>query len=270
MKNYYLNTFIFGTISVTATLIAAIFFVYGNDTAQVLGVLARRSPELLTGSRNEEGWIFRGGYMMNIAVSIAAMLVAIFFGTLLGLGLIASSRAVRGASSLVMNVFRNSPWLVILYAMLYLLPFEFRIGGHLFSFPPFAKAVIGLSIPVMANIAEIFRGSVLTIPAGQWESARALGYKPLQILRRVIVPQAIPRMIPNSMNLYSMLTIGTSLIVVTGTDDVLSVARVITGTEGENVATAIYIYVLFLFFIYCFPIALLSRWAEQKITESNT
>lgn len=263
-------TFWFGTVSITVILAGAIFFIYGANAGQMFGMLARRSPELLTGSQFGANWTWRGGYLVNIAVSIVAMLIATVAGVLLGLGLVAHSRTLRWVSSMVMNMFRNSPWLVILYAMLYLLPFEFRVAGHLFSFAPFAKAVIGLSVPVMANVAEIFRGSVQTIHSGQWESARSLGYGPLQILRRVIVPQAIPRMIPNAMNLYAMLTIGTSLIVVTGTDDVLSVARVITGTEGESVATAIYIYVLFLFFIYCFPIALLSRWAEQKIVESSS
>jgi polar amino acid transport system permease protein len=118
---------------------------------------------------------------------------------------------------------------------------------------------------VTANIAEVFRGGVEAIPSGQWESARALGYRRLQILRYVIVPQALPLMTPNLMTTYAMLFIGTSLVVVTGAEDILSVARTVIGSDGAHLATAVYIYVLFLFFIFAFPIAIFTRWLERRV-----
>ena len=264
--NAHLKTFIVGLFGVTCVLLLVMFAVYGRQTLPMLQVLAGHSSRLLTGSVNLQS--VSGGFLVNIVISVFAMMIAMVAGCALGLGMISPSRPVRYASTAIMNVFRNSPWLVILYAMLYLLPFEFALFDRKVTLSPSIKAVIGLSLPVMANMAEIFRGSIETIHVGQWESARALGYKPLQVLRHVIVPQAVPRMIPNVMNLYAMLVIGTSLIVVTGTEDVLSVAKLITATQGERVATALYLYVLFLFFIYCFPIAILSRWKEQRIREA--
>jgi polar amino acid transport system permease protein len=164
-----------------------------------------------------------------------------------------------------MNVLRNSPWLVVLYAMLYLLPFEVKIFGVWITISPVVKSIAGLSLPVAANIAEIFRGGIESIPTGQWESARSLGYRRLQILRYIVLPQALPLMIPNLMTIYAMLFIGTSLVVVTGASDVLFVGRTIIETAGSSTASAIYIYILFLFFLFAFPIAILTRWLERRI-----
>lgn len=259
----YLKILISGLLGVFAVLLLALFVVYGDGLPQVLRALSDQTFYLLTGVQHETA--IEGGFAVNIAVSIVSMAIALVLGCALGIAMTSSRRTIRTAATIVMNVFRNSPWLVLLYAMLYLLPFYVTIGGYTFAFSPFIKAAIGLSLPVMANMAEILRGSIETIHAGQWESARALGYRPLQVMRYVIVPQAIPRMIPNVMNLYAMLFIGSSLMVVTGTNDVLSVVKLITATNGDYLATALYIYVLFLFFLYCFPIATFSRWYEHRI-----
>jgi polar amino acid transport system permease protein len=252
-----------GLIGVPALLFLLLCIVYGKGLPEVLKDLGARSSQLLTGEPQ-----FRqvsGGFCANVWISIAAMALATVGGTLLGIGLISSSRALRAACAVIMNVLRNSPWLVVLYAMLYLLPFEFRLFGRDLTFSPEWKSVVGLALPVGANLAEIFRGGVEAIPSGQWESARSLGYRRLQILRHIVVPQSIPLMLPNLMNLYAALFIGTSLIVVTGTADVLSMSRTIIATDGEHVATAVYLYVLVLFFLFSFPIAVGSRWLELRL-----
>lgn len=265
--NRYFNGFVFGLIGVTAALLIILFAVYGARTPEMLSRLGSYTPQLLTGSRDYSQ--ISGGFLVNISISILSMIIAIVAGCIIGIGMTSPNRGLRWVSTLIMNVLRNSPWLVVLYAMLYLLPFQIEIMGTTYSFSPYYKAMIGLSLPVMANMAEILRGSIETIHLGQWESAQALGYRPLQVLRWVVIPQAVPRMIPNVMNLYAMLVIGSSLIVVTGATDVLSIAKITIATEGEETATALYIYVLFMFFIYCFPIAALSRWYERQILEAG-
>ncbi|SEG27680.1 amino acid ABC transporter permease [Bosea lathyri] len=261
--NSELKAFTFGVVGVTLVLSAILVTVYGAETGRVVQALAVRTPLLLSGSPDFSR--FEGGFAANIIISLWAMLIAGITGVALGIGLIAQSAAVRTPSVLVMNILRNSPWLVVLYAMLYLLPFEVDLFGTTFFLSPLVKSVIGLALPVTANIAEVFRGGVEAIPSGQWESARSLGYRRLQILRHVVVPQAIPFMTPNLMTTYAMLFIGTSLVVVTGAADVLSVARTVIASDGAHYATAIYLYVLFLFFIFCFPIAILTRWLERRV-----
>ena len=254
--------FLWGFIGVPALLFLILWTVYGRGLPGILEELASRSSQLLTGAPHFEN--INGGFVLNILVSLAAMVLAIVGGTALGIGLISASTPMRAVCSVVMNVLRNSPWLVVLYAILFLIPFQFTVFGHDVFFSPELKSVVGLALPVAANFAEIFRGGVEAIPSGQWESARSLGYRRLQILRHVVVPQSIPLMLPNLMNLYAALFIGTSLIVVSGTTDILAMSRTVIATDGERVATAVYLYVLALFFLFAFPIAVASRLLEVR------
>jgi polar amino acid transport system permease protein len=256
-----------GLIGVTLVLMIVLAIVYGSDTWLIMTALARRSSLLLTGSPNYNG--FGGGFSANVIISIWAMAISTVAGVALGIGMISAIRVVRVPSMLVMNILRNSPWLVVLYAMLYLLPFEIDLFGTTFFLSPLVKAIVGLSLPVTANMAEVFRGGVEAIPSAQWESARSLGYRRLQILRRVVVPQAIPLMTPNIVTTYAMLFIGTSLVVVTGTSDVLSVARTIIASDGDRYATALYLYILLMFFLFCFPVAMTARSIERRVRERS-
>src|SRR5229473_7595551 len=77
-------------------------------------------------------------------------------------------------SWLITQFFRNAPWLVLLFYCILLMPFEVRIGGAIVPLPGWAKSTAGLALPVMANVAELLRGAVQSIPSGQWEAAEAL------------------------------------------------------------------------------------------------
>ncbi|MBC5767243.1 ABC transporter permease subunit [Ramlibacter albus] len=257
------KAFLLGIIGVPLVLAAIVLSVYGAETGRVIGQLGARAPMLLTGTAAAGS--YSGGFAVNIIISFWSMAIAMVAGVALGICLIAETAFVRVPAEIVMNALRNSPWLVVLYAMLYLLPFEISVFGKLVELSPTVKAIFGLALPVTANIAEVFRGGVQAIPTGQWESARSLGYRPLQILRYIVVPQAIPLMTPNLMTIYAMLFIGTSLVVVTGTADVLSVARTVIGSDGAHLATAIYLFVLLLFFLFAFPIAIASRVLERRV-----
>jgi polar amino acid transport system permease protein len=257
------RAFLLGMVGVPLVLAGLVAAVYGAETGRIVAQISTRTPLLLTGSADFSS--YDGGFAANVIISLWAMLIAAIVGTMLGIGLISQSSIVRIPSTFFMNILRNSPWLVVLYAMLYLLPFELTIFGTTIFLSPLVKSVFGLALPVTANIAEVFRGGVEAIPSGQWESARSLGYRRLQILRHIVVPQALPLMTPNLMTIYAMLFIGTSLVVVTGTSDVLSMARTVIGSDGDHIATAIYIYVLLLFFLFSFPIAILTRWLERRI-----
>src|SRR5690606_18177087 len=99
--------------------------------------------------------------------------------------------------------FRNAPWLVLLFYCIFLLPFEATIIGVTVPLPGWIKATIGLSLPVMANVSEIVRGAVQSVPAGQWESAEALAFSRRQTMWMIILPQCLKRMLPPWMNLYA-------------------------------------------------------------------
>ncbi|HWD12632.1 ABC transporter permease subunit [Pseudochrobactrum sp. sp1633] len=258
---------ILGFFGVIITLLAILFISYGQASGAAIGVLIDRSSQLLTGSAGFTG--FGGGFSANVIISIFSMMIALVAGFFLGGAMVSPNRAVRTTAILIMNLLRSSPWLVVLYAMLYLLPFRMTFFGISIFVSPFLKAVIGLSLPVTAYVAEGFRNGIRAVPDGQWESARALGYRRGQILRSIILPQALPMMLPNLMTTYAMLFIGTSLVVVTGTSDVLSIGKTVIASDGDEYATAIYLYILLLFFLFAYPLATWTRALERRLIKGK-
>src|SRR6202521_1462489 len=151
------------------------------------------------------------GFALNIAMSFLAMAIGTALGLPLGLGLISLMPPVRASSWLITQFFRNAPWLVVLFYCILLMPFEVRIGGIIVPLPGWAKSTAGLALPVMANVAELVRGAVQSVPSGQWEASEALAFTRLQTLRMVILPQWVRRMTPPWMNLYAILTVAIPL-----------------------------------------------------------
>jgi polar amino acid transport system permease protein len=205
------------------------------------------------------------GFLFNILVSFMSMAIGTAAGTLLGLAQVSLLRPVRRTSWYATQFFRNAPWLVLLFYCMFLLPFELRIFGLVIPLPAWFKAVIGLSLPVMANVAEVVRGGIQSIPVTQWESAEALAFSRRQTLWMIILPQCIKRMLPPWMNLYAILTMATTLISVVGIQDGMTLTRAALVAEGRpDLFIPMYLMLLSWFFIYCYPIA---RWTvalEQR------
>lgn len=205
------------------------------------------------------------GFALNIAMSFLAMAIGTAFGVALGLGQISLLSPVRISSWSVTQFFRNSPWLVLLFYCMLLLPFEIRIGNSIASLPGWAKATVGLALPVMANVSELVRGAVQSIPSGQWEASEALAFTRLQSLRMVILPQCVKRMTPPWMNLYAILTVATPLTSVVGVSEAMTLTGDILSSEGRTeLLVPMYLYLLLWFFIYCYPIALATVAIERR------
>jgi len=211
-------------------------------------------------------FLFTSGFLFNVLISLFSMLFGTLAGAVLGLGQISKISPIRRASWFLTQLFRNSPWLVILFIVLLALPFEFVIFGVIIAVPDWMKAVFGLSLPIMANISEIVRGAVLSVPTAQWEAAESLAFSRQQILWRIILPQCFKRMIPPWMNWYAILTMATPLCSLLGVEEIITLSR--QAMEAENnhpeLLVPFYSFALGMFFLYCYPIARLTIRLEQK------
>jgi polar amino acid transport system permease protein len=186
------------------------------------------------------------------------MAIGTITGLALGLGLISRLSAVQSVSWAITQFFRNSPWLVLLFFVMLLMPFQINVFGLSIPLPAWIKATIGLALPIMANIAEIVRGAVNSIPTGQWESAESLAFSRLQTLWRIILPQCVKRMIPPWMNWYAILTMATPLISIVGVNDAMTLTQdALAAEQRTDLLMPMYGLLLLFFFIYCYPIA---RW----------
>ncbi len=206
------------------------------------------------------------GFLMNVVISFFTMLFGTIAGLFLGLGRVSDNGAVRTFSWLVVQLFRNSPWLVLLFIVMLTLPFEIRIGGAYIPVPDWMKAVFGLSLPVMANLAEIVRGAIQSVPSAQWEAAQSLAFTRRQIMWQIILPQCFKRMIPPWMNWYAIMTMATPLVSLLGVTELVTLSRQAMEAEGNNPSLLMpfFGFALLIFFIYCYPIARFTLRLESK------
>lgn len=205
------------------------------------------------------------GFLLNIGISMLSMAIGTVAGAFLGLMQISLLPPVRAGSWLLIQFFRNAPWLVLLFYCILLLPFELRIGGLVIPLPAWAKAVIGLALPVMANVAEVVRGGIQSIPTGQWDGAKALALTRRQTMWLVILPQCVKRMLPPWMNVYAILTMATPLVSIVGVQEAMNLTRAALNAEGRTeLLIPMYLYLLVWFFLYCFPIARATQWLERR------
>jgi polar amino acid transport system permease protein len=205
------------------------------------------------------------GFVFNIAISFLAMAVGTLVGATLGLMQVSLLPPVRAGSWAVTQFFRNAPWLVLLFFCMFLLPFEFRLGPVTIPFPDWLKATLGLSLPVMANVSEIVRGAVVSLPSGQWEAAESLAFSRRQTLWEIILPQCVKRMLPPWMNLYAILTMATVLASIVGVSEMMTQAgRALAAENRPELLIPFYSFVLVCFFAYCYPIAVLTRRLERR------
>ena len=205
------------------------------------------------------------GLWTNIGISILAMALGTVAGLVIGALSLSSRPTLRVATRTWVQAFRNAPVLVLIYFTTYVFPFEFHLVHWTFPFPDWIKVVLGLSLPASANVAEIFRGAIQSIPAAQWEAAQSLALRRRQIFRLIVLPQCLRRMLPPWMNLYAAITMSTSLASLVGVHDVVDTAQVASNTVARTDFTIlVYFTLLGLFFAYCYPIARATRALERR------
>lgn len=215
------------------------------------------------------GWVpfILRGFLLNLYMSFLAMALATVLGILLGLMQISLFWPVRAIARLVTHLLRNSPWLVILFIAMYMMPEDFGLpGGIVIPFPGWMKATVAFALPVMGNISEIVRGAVRSIPSGQWESAESLGFTRVQTLWNIILPQSFRRSIPPWMNWYALLTLSTPMASIFSVRESVANAQAAMEASGgrPEFLFPFYLFLLCLFFVYIYPIALLTRKLEKR------
>ena len=226
----------------------------------IVETLAKWTPLLFRGPEGE-----LGGFVLNVLVSFLAMAIGTVLGLWLGLAQLSRHPVVRRLAWFTTQLFRNSPWLVLLFYFMLLLPFQVKVFGYSVPLPGWIKATLALSLPIMANLSEIVRGAVNSIPTGQWESAESLAFSRRQTMWMIILPQCVKRMLPPWMNWYQILAMATPLISILGVNDCLRLTRDALAAEGRSeYLIPMYLWIMTWFFVYCYPIARLTQRLERK------
>lgn len=191
-----------------------------------------------------------------------SILLGIALGLVLALLRLSASRLLSIPALAVIEFYRNTPPLVHFFWYFFGLPILIGV-----SMSPFTAALLALSVQSGAFFAEIFRAGIISIERGQWEAGRALGMTEARLMRRIILPQAVRRMIPPLMERSFELVKTTALAATLAYGELLYRAMVIASATFRPLE--IYTAIAVIFFVVLFSASLVMRRIEAMLHRGN-
>ena len=203
-----------------------------------------------------------GGLWAALQISLISIAVSMVLGTVLGVLAGRKKGIARGLMRCYLEFIHIMPQMVLLFLVFFgtAKAFGWNLSGELSS-------IIVFSLWGTAEMSDLVRGAVTSIPAIQHESAMALGLSRLQVYRHVILPQAVRRLIPQSINLITRMIKTTSLVLMIGVVEILKVGQQIIEANRKaspNAAFGVYLTIFLLYFLLCWPISLLAKRLEKR------
>ena len=161
-----------------------------------------------------------GGLWVALRISLISVAISIVLGIAMGMLMTSKSRILKAIFRVYLEIVRIMPQMVLLFVVYF---GTTRVFG--WNLEAEAAAIIVFSFWGTAEMGDLVRGALQSIPVIQWESAQALGMKPIQVYTLVILPQTVRRLIPLSINLITRMVKTTSLVMMIGIVEVLKVAQ---------------------------------------------
>ncbi|RVU45344.1 ABC transporter permease [Rubrivivax rivuli] len=179
-----------------------------------------------------------GGLLTTLSVAALSLAVACLFGLAGAAARLSSSRALQGLALAYTTLIRGLPDLVLMLLIFYggqiaLNALAAQQGWGYIDVPPYAAGVLTLGFIYGAYLAETFRGAILAIPRGQSEAARAYGLRPLQVWRRIVLPQMVRHAVPGFTNNWLVMVKATALVSIIGLDDLVHRANLAASATRE-------------------------------------
>lgn len=210
-------------------------------------------------------WDTWGGLLLTVFVAATAIVASFPLGVLLALGRRSSFPAIRPICVGYIELIRGVPLISLLFVG------QFALG---FFFPPgatrpgnIARAIIMITLFTGAYTAEIVRGGLQSVPAGQTEAAKAIGLSPLRTTAVIVLPQALRNVIPALVGQFISLLKDTTLLTIIGVQEVLGVSQLALSGDfrGQLLAPEAFAFVAFLFWVLCYSMSRASQRLEARL-----
>ena len=203
-----------------------------------------------------------GGLGVALRISLISVLVSIPLGILLGALMNWKNPITKAILRVYLEFIRIMPQMVLLFLVYFgsTRAFGWELSGE-------TASIIVFILWGTAEMSDLVRGALYSIPKNQYESSEALGLSKVQTYWYIIIPQTLRRLIPLSINLITRMIKTTSLILMIGVVEVLKVAQQIIEANrmsSPNAAFGIYLAVFLLYFLACWPISLLAKYLEKR------
>lgn len=203
-----------------------------------------------------------GGLWVALKISLIAVAISIPLGILLGILMAGKNPVIKAILRVYLEFVRIMPQMVLLFLVFFgtTRAFGWDISAELAS-------IIVFTLWGTAEMSDLVRSSIIAVPKHQYECSVALGLNRAQTYRYVILPQAVRRLLPLSINLITRMIKTTSLVLMIGVVEVLKVAQQIIEANrmsSPNAAFGMYLTVFVLYFLACWPISMLAKYLEKK------
>ena len=203
-----------------------------------------------------------GGLWTALEISLISVGLSIPLGILLGIVMTIPNKAIKVITKIYLEIIRIMPQLVLLFIVFFgaTRTMGINLSGEVASVTVF-------TLWGTAEMGDLVRGSIISIPKHQSESSLALGLSKAQTYLYIIIPQTVRRLLPLSINLVTRMIKTTSLILMIGVVEVIKVAQQIIEANratSPNAAFGVYLVVFIMYFIVCFSISMVAKHLEKK------
>lgn len=195
-------------------------------------------------------------------ISLIAIIISIPLGIILGAVMTMKNPAVKVITKLYLEIIRIMPQMVLLFIVFF---GTTRVWGWNLSGE--VSSIIVFTLWGVAEMGDLVRGALISIPKHQYESSYALGFDKKQTYLYFIIPQTIRRLIPLSINLITRMIKTTSLVLMIGVVEMMKVAQQIIEANrmsSPNAAFGVYLVAFLLYFFLCWPFSLVAKRLEKR------
>lgn len=203
------------------------------------------------------------GMWVSLRIALIAMLLSIVFGVLMGSVMTSKNKTIKVVCRLYLEIVRIMPQLVLLFLV------YFGASKHIgANFSSEVAAIIVFTFWGTAEMGDLVRGALISVPKHQYESGFALAMTKQQVFIHIIVPQTIRRLLPSSMNLLTRMIKTTSLVVLIGIVEVVKVGKqIIDANRYITPDSALWVYgaIFIMYFLICYPFSKVSEVLERRL-----
>lgn len=202
------------------------------------------------------------GLMVTLKISFASIIFSVIFGVIIGLIMTSKNKIVSYTFKFLLETIRIVPLLVWLFIFYFELPILFNIKTN-----NMVISILVFSIWGSFELADLVRSTIESIPKHQMQSSLALGFSKLQTNIYVILPQALIRVVPHGINLFTRIIKTTTLLTLIGVIELLKTGQQIIEVSLFNNPTAsfwVYGFIFIIYFAICYPISKFSKKLENN------
>ncbi len=187
---------------------------------------------------------------ITLWISWLALLAAALVGAMVGMARRSRWRPLQWAALIYTELFRSIPMIVLMFFCYFGVPLFLKI-----DIPPFAAATLALALVGSSLMAEVVRSGIDSVGQGQWDAGRALGLRPLQIMRMIVGPQALRVMLPASVGVYIATLKDSSVASIIGYVELTKTGLLIRDSVGHGFEVLAYVSLIYFGINYAISLA---------------